>query len=96
MSSKSFEGVTSSVWDCVKAKSIQENKAVYDPADGTAGTVTIPTPVGTLVLEFALDAAASTVTYTVKSKPFLVPESAMWNGIQDSIEGCINGGGDDE
>ena len=62
MSSKSYDGVTQAVWQCVKANSISQNKAVYDPPDGAQGTVTIPTPVGTVVLEFELDPTASTVT----------------------------------
>ncbi|HEX4462038.1 MAG TPA: hypothetical protein VIA18_28870 [Polyangia bacterium] len=93
MSSKSYDGVTQAVWECVKANSIAQNNAVYDPPDGDAGTVTIPTAVGTVVLDYALDPTASTVTYTIKSKPFLVPESAMWSGIGDSIDGCIKSSG---
>ena len=93
MSSKSYDGVTQAVWQCVKANSISQNKAVYDPPDGAQGTVTIPTPVGTVVLEFELDPTASTVTYTITSKPFLVPESALWSGIGDSIDGCIKSSG---
>ena len=93
MSSKSYDGVTQAVWECVKLNSIAKNAATYDPPDGTEGTVTIPTPVGTVVLEFALDPTASTVTYTIKSKPLLVPESSMWSGIGDSIDACIKSGG---
>lgn len=93
MSSKSFGNVTQSVWECVKANSIAQNKAVYDPAGAMAGTVTIPTPVGTVVLEYAVDTGAETVSYTIKDKPFLVPEAALWSGIGDSINACIKSQG---
>ena len=93
MSSRSFANVTPSVWACVKAASIAKNNASYDPPDGDAGTVKVPTPVGTVVLDFTVDAATSTITYTIQSKPFLVPEEAMWSGIGASIESCIKSNG---
>lgn len=90
MSTKSFNNVTQDVWDCVKAASISQHSTVYDPPDGNQGTATTNTVVGTVVMEFVFDPTAETVTYTIKSKPMLVPESALWNGIESSVEACIN------
>jgi hypothetical protein len=94
MSSRSFGNVTQAVWECVKAASIKDHQAVYDPSDGDQGTVSTPTVVGTVVLTFVFDPATASVSYTIKDKPLLVPESAMWDGIQQSFDGCIKSCGD--
>lgn len=88
-SSKSFDNVTQAVWDCVKAATAKERGTTYQPPDSNQGTATTKVPaVGTLELGFDLDPGKATVTYTIISKPWIVTEDAIWNGIQDSINGC--------
>jgi hypothetical protein len=93
--SKTYTGVTQTVWDCVKSSSIAKRGTVYDPSDGTQGTATTETGVGKLVMGFSFDAGASTITYTINSKPFIVTEGEIWSGIQDSISACGGGNSDD-
>jgi hypothetical protein len=93
--SKTYPGVTQAVWDCVKSASISQRGTVYDPSDGNQGTATTETVVGKLVMGFAFDPAASTITYTIQSKPFIVTEGEIWGGIQDSISACGGGSSDD-
>jgi hypothetical protein len=91
---QTYGNVTQTVWDCVKSSSISQRGTVYDPSDGTEGTATTETPVGKLVMGFSFDAAASTITYTINSKPFLVTEGEIWSGIQKSITACGGGTSD--
>ena len=51
--SQTYSGVTPSQFNCIKTSG-EHNKhpAIYDPADGDKGTVTIKTPVGTINLDF--------------------------------------------
>jgi hypothetical protein len=88
MSTKTYSDVTQAVWDCMKASSIKDRNTAYDPPDANQGTATTDTAVGTVVLEFSFDPAAATVEYTIKSKPILVLESEVWNGIQNSVASC--------
>jgi hypothetical protein len=93
---RSYANVTQSIWDCLKSSSIAKQGTVYDPSDGNAGTATTETVVGKLVLQFAFDPSGASVSYTIDSKPFLVTEGEIWNGIQDSINACSGGGSADD
>jgi hypothetical protein len=83
---KSYNGVTPAIFDCVKKTSEAEHGTKYTPGD--KGTATTTTPVGTVVLGFSLDPAASTLTYTIDKKPFIVPASTIWDGVSDTINKC--------
>ena len=83
-----YNGVTAAVFACVKTLSASQHGTVYDPADGTTGTATTDTPVGTVVLSYDLDTTNNTITYCIVKKPFLAPESAIWNGIASTISAC--------
>lgn len=85
---KTYDGVTADVFACVKKASAAEHGTVYDPADGTKGTATTKTPVGTVVLSFDLDTAKDAITYCIEKKPMLAPASAIWDGIASSIDKC--------
>ncbi|MDF1698049.1 MAG: hypothetical protein P1U56_19535 [Saprospiraceae bacterium] len=85
---KVFHGITPEVWECVKKTSHVEHGTVYDPPNGDKGTATTKTIVGDVVLNFSLDPAASTVTYTIVKKPFLASQNQIWNGTQETIDGC--------
>lgn len=84
--SKTFSPVTESVFSCVKATSSEEHGTVYDPPNGDQGTATTSTPVGDVVLSF--DLQVPNLTYTILKKPFIVPDSTIWDGIQSTIDSC--------
>jgi hypothetical protein len=85
-SSKSWSGVTESIFACVKTTSQKQHGTVYEPPNADSGTATTKTPVGTVKLSFVL--ANETLTYTIQSKPIIVSESQIWNGIDETIKGC--------
>jgi len=85
-SSKAWNGVTEAIFDCIKATSEKDHGTKYDPPHGDQGTSTTDTAVGTVVLGFSL--ANGTLTYTIQKKPWIVPESSIWEGIGDTINGC--------
>jgi hypothetical protein len=87
-SSKSWSGVTPQVFACVKDQSAREHGTKYQPADANTGTATTHvTAVGTIVLGFELNGNGG-LTYTIRDKPTLVPESTIWSGIDSTIKGC--------
>jgi hypothetical protein len=89
MSSKSYDNITEAIFDCVKAASARAHNTVYDPPDADQGTATSPTPVGGhVVLTFNLDTTTNVLSYDIKSKPFLVTDSEIWDGISSTIKGC--------
>lgn len=85
---RTFGGVTADVWECVKQTSEKENGTVYNPPDADSGIASTKTQVGEVVLEFNFDESRDSVTYTINKKPLLAPESAIWNGIQETIDHC--------
>ncbi|RFM33461.1 hypothetical protein [Chitinophaga silvisoli] len=45
-------------------------------------------PIGEIVLRFNFDPGQATVVYTIEKKPFIVPDNQIWDGVQDSTNGC--------
>jgi len=88
MSSKSYNDITSAIFSCVKATSEKEHGTVYDPPDANQGTATTDTAVGKVVVRFDLNPATEVLSYSITSKPFIVPASTIWNGITNTINGC--------
>jgi hypothetical protein len=86
-SSKTWNGVTESIFACVKAGSERDHGTKYDPANGDSGTATTSTPVGDVVLAFDLQPSGA-LTYTIQKKPFLVSDSQIWDGVSESINSC--------
>lgn len=86
--SKTFGGVTPAIWECVKATSQKDHGTVYAPPGANTGTATTNTPIGTVELGYVFDPAKDTVAYNIIKKPFLVSADQIWNGIQDTINGC--------
>jgi|EP01037_Dinobryon_pediforme_P009390 hypothetical protein len=84
----SFHGITPSIWECVKTTSFEQHGTVYAPPGAASGTATTDTIVGQVALTYAYDAASNTVNYTIIKKPFIVGESTIWEGIQDTVDGC--------
>jgi hypothetical protein len=87
---RSFGGVTPAIWECVKTTSFNEHGTVYAPPGAAKGTATTSTPVGDVVLSFDYDASKDTVNYTITKKPFIVSDNTIWDGIQETIDGCSN------
>jgi len=85
---RSFGGVTESIWECVKSTSEQEHGTKYEPPGQNQGTSTTPTVVGEVVLSFNFDESVKTVTYTIQKKPFIVSDNQIWDGILETIEHC--------
>jgi hypothetical protein len=83
--SKTFMGIDSATWQKMKAMGTRDHGTAYSETSEQSGTATTRTPVGDVVLEYALDPQAQAVTYTIKQKPFLVAASLIWNGIESSI-----------
>jgi hypothetical protein len=86
--SKTFEGVTPEIWDCIKDDSKRKHDTVYDPPDADHGTATTVTIVGKLEMGFSLDREQGTLTFTIEKKPMIVPAGQIWDGIQDAINKC--------
>jgi hypothetical protein len=83
-----YNNVTAAVFACVKSTSASQHGTVYDPPDGNQGTATTSTPVGNVVVSFNLDTTNNAITYCLVSKPWVVPESDIWNGIASTITAC--------
>ncbi|WP_120632683.1 hypothetical protein [Ruegeria sp. EL01] len=86
--SKTFHGVTNTIFECVKKTSKSEHGTVYQPAQGDSGTATTSTIVGDVVVGFDLDPKAEAIVYTIKKKPFIVSDDQIFNGISESINAC--------
>jgi hypothetical protein len=89
MNCKNFDGVTETVFQCVKAKSRQEHDTVYDPPDADQGTATTNVPVvGTIELTFDRNPSTNVILYCIVKKPFIVSNDQIFNGIADTISAC--------
>ncbi|WP_299222394.1 hypothetical protein [uncultured Aquimarina sp.] len=86
--SKTFNGVSTSTWECVKETSLKEHGTIYAPPGANKGTAKTSTIVGDVVLDFDFDPTKESVAYTIVKKPVLAPKSQIWSGIQDTINGC--------
>jgi hypothetical protein len=87
-SSKTFNGVTQAVFDCVKARSSQEHGTAYEPAGALSGVASTKTIVGTVKLKYEFDPAKQQISYKIESKPLVAPESSIWDGISSTISAC--------
>jgi len=87
MSDQVYHQVTAAIFDCIKQMSNKQHGTVYDPPNANSGTATTTDP-GKIVLRFDFVPADMTLSYTLVEKPWWIPESAIWNGIGDTINGC--------
>jgi hypothetical protein len=84
---KVYHGVTSTIFDCVKVTSEKAHGTIYSPPNANSGTATTTDP-GKIVLTFSFVPADMTLSYTLVEKPWWIPESAIWGGIEETINGC--------
>ena len=85
---KVYHGITVKIFDCVKKTSNKEHGTVYAPPGANSGTATTTNP-GLVVLNFSFVPADQTLSYTLVEKPWWIPESAIWDGIASTINGCL-------
>lgn len=86
--SRTFGGVNTAVWQCLKSTSEKEHGTIYAPAGADQGTATTDTVVGTVELSYNYNAQKDSVSYSIVKKPFIVSDSQIWNGIQETIDHC--------
>ena len=86
--SRTFEGVSPEIWNFLKDDSKRKHDTVYDPSDSDSGTATTSTILGHLELAYNFDREQNNVTFTIESKPVLVPAGRIWDGIQEAIDEC--------
>jgi len=87
-STRSFSGVTAEILSRMKEFGRAEYGIVYDPPEGPISTATSQTPLGECVIEFVHDVAKGELTLTLVRKPWLLPESLLWNGLSETLERC--------
>jgi hypothetical protein len=85
---RSYEGISAKVWERLKARTINEHGTRYEPPNANVGLSRTGTVLGPLVLAFEFQPAIQHLTYTIREKPLLVSEGAIWSGIGNAIERC--------
>ena len=85
-SEKTYNNVTQAIWDCVKTTSAKENGTTYTGAD--QGTATTSTIVGQVVLSNLFTPSARTLWYRIDKKPFVVSDSQIWSGVEQTLQAC--------
>ena len=85
---RTFSAVTPAILECVKTTSSSEHGTVYESADGLSGTAVTASSLYTVRLDFTFDPVAGSLAYTLVSKSFIVPASAVWSGIEDALNRC--------
>lgn len=86
--SRTFTDVSVEAWERIKAVGRDQYGTVFDPPAALEGTATTATPVGTVVIAYAFAPASRRLSYTIERKPFLVPASLIWDGIERTVEEC--------
>jgi len=87
-SERAFGGISRTVFDAIQVASRRDHGTAYVPPGSDTGQAITDTPVGQVVLDFAFDETAQTVSYTIAKKPFVVTEGEVWSGIQSTIDAC--------
>ena len=92
-STKTFKGITPTIWKCIKETSMKEHGSVFSPPDANTGTATtVVKTLGltfTVVLSFNYDVKKEQVIYIINERPRLVvSEEDIWDGIQRTIDVC--------
>jgi len=85
---RTFSGVTADVVSRMKEFARAKYDIVFNPPDGSTSVATSQTPLGECVIEFTHDAAKAQLTLTLVKKPWLLPESMLWNGFTETLDQC--------
>jgi hypothetical protein len=86
--SKTFYGVTQGLFNCLRTRTEREDGSLYDPPHANAGTMSTRGTGWAVVLRFSFDAATGTLFFQVQHKSWMVPASAVWSGLSDTLNGC--------
>lgn len=86
--SRTFDDVSTDVWERVKTIARDRFGTTFDPEKSPAGTATTITPIGDVVIDYALDADAEQITYTLRRKPMLILSVQIWTGLAETIDRC--------
>lgn len=86
--SKTYQGITQTVFDCVRSTSETQHGTVYTPPTANAGTTTTSGTGWTVNMSFNFDPSSGALSYTITYKTWIVPESAIWSGLDATINGC--------
>jgi hypothetical protein len=86
--SRTFPGVSGEVAARMKEYGRSQYGIVFDPPEGLNSTATGQTPFGECVIAFAHDSAREELTLTLVKKPWLLPETLLWNGFLTTLERC--------
>jgi hypothetical protein len=85
---RTFSYVTAEVVNRMKEFARAKYNIVFDPPDGSTSIATSQTPLGECVIEFVHDSARAELTLTLVKKPWLLPESMLWNGFTETLDHC--------
>jgi hypothetical protein len=85
---RTFTGVTPATWARMQMFGRDRHGTAFQAIDANRGQATTETPFGRLVLDYALDPASESITYTIVSKPLFVMSPMLWVGIEAAIKGC--------
>ena len=90
--SKTYNGVTQAVWNCVQTTSTQKHGTVYDytSSDHSQGTSTTKGAWGHVDMQFSFDVATGQLADTITSKSWDVTDQEIWDGLASTISGCQN------
>jgi hypothetical protein len=89
--SHAFSGVTVKVVNRIRQIAHNEHGVVFDPSDGTTGTVTARTRMGECVVHLVHDSVQSVLVLTLVNKTMLLPTVLLWSGLSAEVErsrGC--------
>ncbi len=86
--SRTFSGISGEIVARMKEHGRSQYGIVFDPPEGANSIATGQTPLGECVIEFAHDGARQELTLTLIKKPWLLPESLLWNGFLTTLERC--------
>lgn len=84
--SRTFEDVSVDVWERVKTMARDRFGTTFDPETSPAGTATTATPIGDVVIDYALDPETEEITYTLRRKPMLILSGQIWSGLAEAID----------
>ena len=87
-SSRTFAGISSEVVGRMKEYGRSQYGIVFDPPEGPNSIATGQTPLGECVIEFAHDDERQELSLTLVKKPWLLPESLLWNGFLNTLAAC--------
>jgi hypothetical protein len=85
---RTFSGISMEIVGRMKEYGRSQYGIVFDPPEGPRSTATSQTPLGDCVIEFAYDEERSELTLTLIRKPWLLPESLLWNSFVETLERC--------